>query len=143
MKKRLFGIPIILALALVLIPLVAFAYLVLTFTENLYDSGHVAIPDTTDIKAKFTAAAGASITSATYNLAAKTVTFVLTGAVLASTVAANAGAIEDIAGNVYAPVTYYYHDGFTKWSVNSDVTRPTASFTSSSGAMPVRWFGIM
>lgn len=73
--------------------------LVVTFDGSLYTAANTLISDGTDIKALFVASAGVTITSATYNDTAKTVTFVIEGAANESTITLNVNAITDVKGN--------------------------------------------
>lgn len=88
--------------------------LVVEFSEELYRGG-VELEDGL-VTSSFTASNGVTITSATYDKTAKTVTFVLENAETGSRIThnSNATALRDKAGNVYAPEVYTF-DG-TNWT---------------------------
>ena len=100
------------------------AALVITYNEALYIGG-TAVANGTDIKAQYVAADGAGttvaigITSATYNAAAKTVTFVLTNLETLDTVTV-AGTLTDMSGNSIAASSDVatYTLGTTTWALN-------------------------
>ncbi|WP_442596783.1 S-layer homology domain-containing protein [Neobacillus sp. D3-1R] len=95
--------------------------LVLTFNEALYN-GTTAIADGANVTTLFTAAdvsgtsTAISITSATYDATAKTVTFVIAGAEATDTITV-ANTVKDAAGNTVSSSTDVAVLGATAWTV--------------------------
>ncbi|GKV57393.1 hypothetical protein NCCP2222_33400 [Sporosarcina sp. NCCP-2222] len=90
--------------------------LVVSFSEPLYNSGS-AIADGADVKSLFAYdGTAANYTSATYNAANNTVTFVFTAAEDTNKLTSAAATLTDAAGNVLATETYMYATGGTIWT---------------------------
>lgn len=79
--------------------------LVLKFSEALYD-GASAVANGADLKAKFTASAGVTITSALYATATKAITFVIADAAEAATLVYTGVTLKDSAGGVLGNLSY-------------------------------------
>lgn len=94
------------------------ATLVLTYDEALYIGG-AAVAHGTDIKAQYTPTGTATITSATYNASAKTVTFVLAGLADGDVITA-AATLTDIKGTAVSTTTDVatYTLATTTWALN-------------------------
>jgi hypothetical protein len=88
--------------------------LVLTFSEALFD-GENAVANNADLKAKFTASAGVTITSAIYSVATKKITFVIADAAENATIVYTGTTLKDAAGGVLGNLSYTA--GAEDWAV--------------------------
>jgi hypothetical protein len=90
--------------------------LVLTFSEALYDGAN-AVANNADLKAKFAATAGVTITSAVYTTADKKITFILADVVETNTLTYTGNTLKDAAGGKLDHLSYTA--GAEEWAVTA------------------------